>query len=206
MNIIVCVKQIPDPETPAASFKVDEAAKKVIPAQGIAPVVNPFDPQATEAALRLKDAAGDGRHELFKTSKDIQLAEGKRERLAAAGDAIAKARVIEVDNEISRLNVAAQGYRQELRNRGLSDQDITAIADGKLLSEISVVVPPRGSAPPLRDTALATPTSSEGQSLAYELRELNVEYGEQVQAGQTLCHLSSHQLLAIEGRAFLRVS
>ena len=61
MNIIVCVKQIPDPETPASSFKVDEAAKKVIPAQGIAPVVNPFDPQATEAALRLKDAAGGGK-------------------------------------------------------------------------------------------------------------------------------------------------
>jgi electron transfer flavoprotein beta subunit len=61
VNIIVCVKQIPDPETPAASFKVDEAAKKVIPAQGIAPVVNPFDPQATEAALRLKDATGGGK-------------------------------------------------------------------------------------------------------------------------------------------------
>jgi electron transfer flavoprotein beta subunit len=60
MNIIVCVKQIPDPETPAASFRVDEAAKKVVPAQGIAPVVNPFDPQATEAALRLKDAGGEG--------------------------------------------------------------------------------------------------------------------------------------------------
>ena len=61
VNIIVCVKQIPDPETPASSFKVDEAAKKVIPAQGIAPVVNPFDPQATEAALRLKDAGGTGK-------------------------------------------------------------------------------------------------------------------------------------------------
>lgn len=61
MNIIVCVKQIPDPETPSASFKVDEAARKVIPAQGIAPVVNPFDPQATEAALRLNEADGGGK-------------------------------------------------------------------------------------------------------------------------------------------------
>lgn len=61
MNIVVCVKQIPDPETPAASFKVDEAAKKVVPAQGIAPVVNPYDPQATEAALRIKEATGDGK-------------------------------------------------------------------------------------------------------------------------------------------------
>ena len=61
MNIVVCVKQIPDPETPQASFNVDEAAKKVVPAQGIPPVVNPFDPQATEAALRLKEATGDGK-------------------------------------------------------------------------------------------------------------------------------------------------
>jgi electron transfer flavoprotein beta subunit len=61
VNIIVCVKQIPDPETPAASFKVDEVAKKVIPAQGVAPVVNPYDPQATEAALRLRDADGGGK-------------------------------------------------------------------------------------------------------------------------------------------------
>jgi len=61
VNIVVCVKQIPDPETPQASFNVDEAAKKVVPAQGIPPVVNPFDPQATEAALRLKEAAGDGK-------------------------------------------------------------------------------------------------------------------------------------------------
>ena len=60
MNIIVCVKQIPDPETPAAAFKVDEAAKKVVPAQGIAPVISPYDAQAVEAALRIRDAAGSG--------------------------------------------------------------------------------------------------------------------------------------------------
>lgn len=58
MNMIVCVKQIPDPETPATAFRVDEAAKKVIPAQGIAPVVSPYDTQAVEAALRIRDAAG----------------------------------------------------------------------------------------------------------------------------------------------------
>ena len=60
MDAIVCVKQIPDPETPAAAFKVDEAAMQVLPAQGISPVISPFDAQAVEAALRLKDAAGEG--------------------------------------------------------------------------------------------------------------------------------------------------
>ncbi|MGH2583884.1 MAG: electron transfer flavoprotein subunit beta/FixA family protein, partial [Dehalococcoidia bacterium] len=58
---IVCVKQVPDPETPATAFRVDEAAMKAIPAQGIAPVISPYDVQAVEAALRIKDATGEGK-------------------------------------------------------------------------------------------------------------------------------------------------
>lgn len=58
MDAIVCVKQIPDPETPAAAFSVDEGAMKVVEAPGVSPVINPFDQQAVEAALRLREAAG----------------------------------------------------------------------------------------------------------------------------------------------------
>ena len=58
MNIIVCAKQVMDPETPASAFRVDQEAKKVVSAQGIPPVVNGFDEQAVEAALRLKDSQG----------------------------------------------------------------------------------------------------------------------------------------------------
>lgn len=55
INIIVCVKQVMDPETPASAFNIDAEAKKVVPAPGIPPVVNGFDENAVEAALRLKD-------------------------------------------------------------------------------------------------------------------------------------------------------
>ena len=58
MNIIVCVKQVPDPEAPPASFRIDPAARKAVPPQGVAPVISPFDEQAVEAALRLKEKAG----------------------------------------------------------------------------------------------------------------------------------------------------
>jgi len=61
VNIVCCVKQVPDPETPASAFRVDEAAKKVIPAPGIAPVISQFDQIAVEAALRIRDAAGAGK-------------------------------------------------------------------------------------------------------------------------------------------------
>ena len=55
INIIVCMKQVMDPETPASAFNIDSDAKKVVPAPGIPPVVNGFDENAVEAALRLKD-------------------------------------------------------------------------------------------------------------------------------------------------------
>jgi electron transfer flavoprotein beta subunit len=54
LQIIVCVKQVPDPEGPADAFQVDSEAKKVIPV-GIPPVINPFDENALEAALRIKN-------------------------------------------------------------------------------------------------------------------------------------------------------
>lgn len=58
MELIVCVKQVPDPEAPPASFKVDAAANKVVPPPGVPPVISTFDETAVEAALKVKDAKG----------------------------------------------------------------------------------------------------------------------------------------------------
>ncbi|MCX6020690.1 MAG: electron transfer flavoprotein subunit beta/FixA family protein [Chloroflexi bacterium] len=55
---IVLVKQVPDPETPSSQFRVDPVTNKVVPATGIAPVISPFDEQAAELALRIKDKQG----------------------------------------------------------------------------------------------------------------------------------------------------
>jgi electron transfer flavoprotein beta subunit len=55
MNIIVCVKQVLDPEIPPAKFKIDPETKKVIPPPGVPPVISVFDERAVEAACRLKD-------------------------------------------------------------------------------------------------------------------------------------------------------
>ncbi|MCK4646985.1 MAG: electron transfer flavoprotein subunit beta/FixA family protein [Candidatus Aminicenantes bacterium] len=58
MNIIVCVKQIPDPEIPPVKFKLDTESRCVVPPEGIPPVINPYDEQAVELALRLKEKHG----------------------------------------------------------------------------------------------------------------------------------------------------
>jgi electron transfer flavoprotein beta subunit len=56
--MIVCCKQIPDPEAPPASFKIDPSTHTVIPPPGFPPVISPFDLNAVEAALRIKDKSG----------------------------------------------------------------------------------------------------------------------------------------------------
>jgi electron transfer flavoprotein beta subunit len=54
MNIIVCMKQVPDPEGPPAAFQLDEEQKRVTPV-GIPPVLSSYDENALEAALRIKE-------------------------------------------------------------------------------------------------------------------------------------------------------
>ncbi len=58
LNIVVCAKQVVDPETPASAFRIDPESKRVLPAAGIPPVVNGFDENAVEAALQLKESVG----------------------------------------------------------------------------------------------------------------------------------------------------
>src|SRR5436190_1719860 len=58
MDIVVCIKQVPDPDIPPAHFRIDEAARKVVPPAGVAPVMNGYDANALEAALRLKEQHG----------------------------------------------------------------------------------------------------------------------------------------------------
>src|SRR5919199_4972625 len=58
MDIVVTVKQVPDPDIPPTHFKIDEAARKVVPPPGVAPVMNGYDAHALEAALKLKEQLG----------------------------------------------------------------------------------------------------------------------------------------------------
>src|ERR687884_699868 len=58
MDIAVTVKQVPDPDIPPSHFKIDEAAGKVVPPAGVTPVMNGYDANALEAALRLKEQHG----------------------------------------------------------------------------------------------------------------------------------------------------
>jgi electron transfer flavoprotein beta subunit len=56
LGIIVCAKQIPDPEAPLSDVSVDAEKKEVIVDAPL--VINPFDENALEAALKLQEEIG----------------------------------------------------------------------------------------------------------------------------------------------------
>jgi len=146
--------------------------------------------------------------ELFKSTREMQLVQEQRQRLAplAKTGAIPEAQLIEVDNQLRRLTAAVQGQRQDLLTRGLTPTQIEGVAAGKFVSEIEVVAPP----PLADDKQLVTVQPTNGDpsaanvSPAYEVQELKADLGQQVQAGQLLSLLANHQALYIEGHSFQR--
>lgn len=147
--------------------------------------------------------------ELFKATNETLLLKEQRNRLAEAvkSGAIPESRIIELDNQSRRQAAAIQAYRQDLLTRGLKADQIDAITEGIFVSTIKVVAPP--STPEKRD--LTETQSGEIQLVdnriegpVYEVQELKVDLGQQVQAGQLLAMLSNHHSLYLEGHAFKR--
>lgn len=56
LNIITCIKIVTDPEAPTSTFRLDPEGQRVIPGQGVPPVLNPYDENCLEAALRIKES------------------------------------------------------------------------------------------------------------------------------------------------------
>lgn len=144
--------------------------------------------------------------ELFKATRESQLVKEQIDRVRGIVQqgALPEARLIEFENQLRRQTAAIEAYRQDLLTRGLTPEQINGVAEGKFVSNITVVAPPvlepspKGTAE--ADTYQLVDQKDDG--LAYEVQELKVDLGQQVQAGQLLSYLANHHLLYIEGHAF----
>ncbi len=58
INIIACIKQVPDPETPSTEYGIDIKAKKIKLPNDVPLVISPFDENAVEAGLQIKEQVG----------------------------------------------------------------------------------------------------------------------------------------------------
>lgn len=173
----------------------------VAPATGIVTKVHHFPGEMVRSGdilftLRLSsETLHQTQTDLFKATQDIGLAREQRKRLADSAGAVPEARIIEVDNQITRLQVACRAYSQELANRGFTPEMVASVEAGRFVGEVVVVAPNRKANP------VATAGGSDGIEM-FEVQELKVELGHQVQSGQVLCLLSNHENLLVEGRAF----
>jgi cobalt-zinc-cadmium efflux system membrane fusion protein len=173
----------------------------VAPITGVVTQIHAFpgdaiEPGAPLFTLRLtSEPLYNSQLELYKSLQDVQIAQRELDRIssAAATGAIPRARVIEVENQIQRANAMIDSYRQDLRARGLTPEQVASAEAGHYVTE-TVVPAPAISSPPA-GTPGAAPFSFEVQSLAVEL-------GRQVSAGEVVCHLADYRSLLIEGRGF----
>ena len=137
--------------------------------------------------------------ELFKNSTERAIAEAEHKRYSDPDlKKLSAARFIELEYQLKRMDAAVSAYRQDLQARGLTREQIDAVARGKFVTEIHVTVPPD------IDRPAGLPTVNPAAPDVVEIHELKVELGQQVQAGQTLCLLANHRWLYIEGHTFKR--
>ena len=79
MNILVCIKQVPD----TTIIKIDPETNTLM-REGVPAIVSPFDAYALEAAARIKDK--------YKDTKIVVLSMGPEQALAALKECLSVAR------------------------------------------------------------------------------------------------------------------
>ena len=90
MEIVVFVKQVPDPECGSESFTINAAELRVEP-RGVLPVLSPFDENALEAALRIKESCAVGDVKITAVSAGKKISRTVVETALAVGaDAFVK--------------------------------------------------------------------------------------------------------------------
>ena len=73
MKILVCVKEVIDPEVPVSSIEIDSNGWKFVPKQGVSTVLNGFDENAIEAAIQLKESIEDVEISVLSLAKDFSM-------------------------------------------------------------------------------------------------------------------------------------
>lgn len=87
MKIVVTIKQVIDPEMPASAFSIDPTSLRVAAPPNIAPVINGFDEQAVEAALRIREAGNDTEITVLSAGSDF-IMDVVKKPLAMGADAL----------------------------------------------------------------------------------------------------------------------
>jgi biotin carboxyl carrier protein len=137
--------------------------------------------------------------DLGKTAREREFAAARRDRIAnlVKQGTQPESALIEEENQVRRLTTQLQAHRRQLQVFGLTPDQVNRAEKGEIITEVTILAPARtvGEAP-------GSPGAPDVSAALYEVQELKVNLGDQVQVGQVLCWLANHQRLFVEGRAF----
>ncbi len=144
--------------------------------------------------------------ELYKTCQEIVINEKERQRLKKVTNmgVIAGKEMLQLEYQRDRLQATKVALEQSLRVHRFDQDQIDSIIAGKFVKEITISVPQVHKQKTEEALASFSPAISPQTNgmLVFEMMDLNVHLGDQIQPGQTLCILANHQSLYLEGRVF----
>jgi multidrug efflux pump subunit AcrA (membrane-fusion protein) len=182
------------------------------PIEGVVTRVHAFEgdiirPSEKLFTLRLlSESLQQTQSELFKAIRETEIVDRERIRLGNLVDSgvIPGKRIIELDQQRNRQSALIDAHRQDLISRGISQTQLEAIEAGEFLTSITIMAPAISES---ESESRIVPTDfakapNPLESGFYEIQDLKVELGQQVESGQALAVLANHNSLYIRGHAF----
>jgi multidrug efflux pump subunit AcrA (membrane-fusion protein) len=180
------------------------------PIEGVVTQVHAFEgdiirPGEKLFSLRLvSESLQQTQSELFKAIRETEIVDRERSRIGNLVDSgvIPGKRIIELDQQKNRQAALIDAHRQDLISRGISQTQLEAIESGEFLTTINIFAPDIFE--PNSEVVQVGFTKNMGllESGFYEIQDLKVELGQQVESGQALAVLANHNSLYIKGHAF----
>ena len=172
------------------------------PLEGVVTQVHAFEgdmvrPGEKLFSLRLvSEPLQQAQSELYKAIREMDIVRTEKDRIAKLiqSGIVPGKRMIELEQKASRQAALIDAHEQDLTARGLSAEQIAEIKQGKFLSTIEVVAPM-----PEKIDGSKTVAVTDG---FFEVQQLKVDLGHQVQPGAVLAILANHKSLYIQGHAF----
>lgn len=172
------------------------------PLEGVVTTVHAFEgdmvrPGDKLFSLRLvSEPLQQAQSELYKAIRETEIVRTEKDRIAKLiqSGVVPGKRMIELEQKVSRQAALIDAHEQDLTARGLSADQIAQIKQGKFLSTIEIVAPMPEKIEGTKDVA-----ATDG---FFEVQQLKVDLGHQVQAGSVLAILANHESLYVKGHAF----
>tara|TARA_B100001142_G_C14295541_1_gene640694 strand:+ start:652 stop:1446 length:795 start_codon:yes stop_codon:yes gene_type:complete len=137
MKICVCIKEVPDSDIPSNKLQIDNQSKKILPVENISNIVNGFDLNAVELALRFSENFEESSVSIISVGNNLTsdvikkpLAMGADELITCEDPSIEKMDIKGIAKVLSKMILKTGPYDIIFCGRHASDFDNASVPFG----------------------------------------------------------------------------